>query len=65
MKPYTFYLHEALRETPSFQFVRCEDDDDARTQARDLLSRVPDLLEVEIFDGGWSRFRVERGQAAH
>jgi hypothetical protein len=60
MKPYTFYLRETLREAPSFQFIRCEDDEDARSQACALLDRVPNLVEVEIFDGRWSRFRVAR-----
>jgi hypothetical protein len=60
MKPYTFYLHERRREGPSFQFVSCEDDEHARIQARDLFDTLPELIEVEIYDGRQSRFRVGR-----
>ena len=68
MKPYTFYLHEARREAPSFQFVRCEDDDHARSFAHMLFGERPSLVEVEVFDGRCSRFRVgppEVEQHAH
>jgi hypothetical protein len=60
MKPYTFYLHERLGEHPSFKFIRCENDDHARTQAHGLFDALPELIEVEIYDGRASRFRVGR-----
>jgi hypothetical protein len=60
MKPYTFYLHERRRAGPSFQFIACEDDEHARTNARDLFEVYPELVEVEIYDGRRSRFRVGR-----
>ena len=60
MKPYTFYLHESRREGPSFQFVTCQDDDHARTHAHSLFDVLPELIEVEIYDGRKSRFRVGR-----
>jgi hypothetical protein len=60
MKPYTFYLHESRRAGPSFQFIACENDDHARTHAQDLFEVFPDLVEVEIYDGRRSRFRVGR-----
>jgi hypothetical protein len=66
--PYTFYLHEALREQPSFQFIRCEDDEHARTLAHGLFGNLPGLIEVVVYDGGRNRFRVERpdgGRALH
>jgi hypothetical protein len=57
---YTFYLHEARRAVPLFEFVSCHDDEEARACARDLFERRPALVEVEIFDGRASRFRVAR-----
>jgi hypothetical protein len=60
MKPYTFYLHEARRAVPLFEFISCHDDEEARACARDLFDRRPGLVEVEIFDGRASRFRVGR-----
>jgi hypothetical protein len=60
MKPYTFYLHERWRIDPSFQFVTCEDDEDARVHAHVLFDVLPELVEVEIYDGRQSRFRVGR-----
>ncbi len=64
VKPYTFYLHESRRESPSFQFVACEDDDDARNRAHGLFERRPCLMEVEVYDGRRSRFRVGRPRLA-
>ena len=64
MKPYTFYLHESRRDGPSFQFVACEDDDHARTQATGLFEVLPELIEVEVYDGRASRFRVGRPRDA-
>ncbi len=60
MKPYTFYLHESRREGPSFQFISCESDSHARDHASGLFDVLPDLVEVEIYDGRESRFRVGR-----
>lgn len=60
MKPYTFYLHERRRDGPSFQFIACENDEHARVHARELFESSPDLIEVEIYDGRASRFRVGR-----
>jgi hypothetical protein len=64
MKPYTFYLHEHRREAPSFEFYRCEDDEDARTHASELLGDRPGLISVEIYDGRETRFRVGRPDRA-
>jgi hypothetical protein len=64
MKPYTFYLHDWRRESPSFRFVTCENDDHARTHAHGLLEALPELTEVEIYDGRASRFRVGRPRNA-
>ena len=60
MKPYTFYLHDRRSDGPSFQFVACEDDAHARTRAHGLFEVLPELIEVEIYDGRTSRFRVGR-----
>ena len=60
MKPYTFYLHERRGEGPSFQFLAREDDDHARSRANGLFEALPELIEVEIYDGRTSRFRVGR-----
>ena len=46
MKPYTFYLHERRRDGPSYQFVACENDDHARTHARELFVSLPELIEI-------------------
>ena len=60
MKPYTFYLHDSGRNTPSFDFVHCRDDDDALLHARELLGRFPEYQLIEIYDGASTRLSVDR-----
>jgi len=60
MKPYTFYLHEGGRQTPSFDFVHCRDDDEALLHARELLVRFPEYRLIEIYDGASTRLTVSR-----
>lgn len=60
MKPYTFYLHDSGRKTPSFDFVHCRDDDEALLHAEALLERFPEYQLIEIYDGSRTRLTVNR-----
>lgn len=60
MKPYTFYLHDTGRTTPSFDFVHCRDDDEAVLHARELLVRFAEYKLIEIYDGASTRLTVGR-----
>lgn len=60
MKPYTFYMHDAGRGTPAFDFVLCDDDDDAVEHARTLLAQCAEYVHIEVFDGGETRLDIHR-----
>ena len=60
MKPYTFYLHDTAHPTPAFDFVHCDDDDEALAHAEMLLGRFPEYEAIEVFDGRSSRLTVRR-----
>lgn len=67
MRPYTFYMHDSGRGTPAFDFVQCDDDDDAVEHARTLLSQFAEYEHIEVFDGRDTRLDVRRepNAAAH
>jgi hypothetical protein len=60
MKSYTFYLHDADHPTPAFDFVHCDDDDEAFAHARMLLGRFPEYELIEVYDGRSTRVTVRR-----
>lgn len=60
MKSYTFYMHDADHPTPAFDFVHCDDDDEACAHARMLLGRFPEYQVIEVFDGRSTRISVRR-----
>lgn len=60
MKPYTFYMLDAGRPTPAFDFIHCEDDSDALAHAQLLLSRFPEYEQIEVFDGRSPRLTIRR-----
>jgi hypothetical protein len=64
MKPYTFYMLDAGRPTPAFDFVHCEDDTDALAHAHLLLARNPEYEQIEVFDGS-ARLKVRRDAAVY
>lgn len=60
MKSYTFYMHDTDHPTPAFDFVHCDDDDEACAHARMLLRRFPEYQVIEVFDGMSTRISVRR-----
>jgi len=64
MKPYTFYLHDAGHPTPAFDFVHCDNDEDAMLHAQMLLRRFPEYELIEVYDGSATRFSVAREEQA-
>jgi hypothetical protein len=64
MKSYTFYMHDADHPTPAFDFVHCDNDDEACAHARVLLDRFPEYEAIEVFDGMSTRVSVRRGPAS-
>ena len=64
MKPYTFYLHDGRHPTPAFDFVHCDDDEEALAHARLLLRRFPEYQQIEVYDGRSSRITVSRETAS-
>jgi len=64
MTPYTFYLHDAERPSPAFDFVHCDGETEALAHARGLLVRFPEYELIEIYDGRNVRVAVRRDEPA-
>lgn len=64
MRPYTFYLHNMGRPNPVFDFVHCDDDEEATAHAQELLTRFPEYDRIEIYDGHSPRLAVRRQERA-
>lgn len=62
MRPYTFYLHDGVHPSPGFDFVHCQDEEDACAHAAQLLERFTEYSFIEVYDGQHARRRVERSE---
>jgi hypothetical protein len=60
MRTYTFYFADRLSPVQSFDILECEDDDEARRRAAELLGREPERLAVEVWSGAEQVFAFKR-----
>jgi len=60
MRTYTFYFADRFSPVQSFDILECEDDEEARRRAAELLGREPERLAVEVWSGAEQVFAFDR-----